>query len=234
MFTNKEFKGLRRAAARARKEKRVPELVIPIIEGESRNERCRSGVPFTNLDPLTDGTLKPGNPDAYYGARPEQLHRKVRDELSGQIIPSTQHDLPMVPNFFLAEKGLGESLEVAERQACYDGALGARGMHNLRSYQQDEPIYDNNAYTITSTYHGGTLKMYTSHVAPPRNTPGGPPEYHMTHLRSFAITDTPDTCREGLRAYRNGRDWCKEKRDEAIRQANERANLEEAEYSEPI
>ncbi|KAF2454500.1 hypothetical protein BDY21DRAFT_353104 [Lineolata rhizophorae] len=225
-FSDREFRNLKRADAHAAKEKQVSESVIPIIEGEIGDAKCRSGgIPFTNLDPLTDSTLKPGNPDIYYGARPEQLSRKVRDERGGYIIPSTQKELPIAPNCFLAVKGPDGSLAVARRQACYDGALGARGVHSLQSYQQDEPFYDNNAYTISSIYHGGRLQMYTSHVAPPRSS-GGRPEYHMTQLRSFDITDTPETCREGLRAYRNGRDWCKDKLGEAIRQANKRANLE--------
>ena len=45
---------------------------------------------------------------------------------------------------------------MCKRQALYDGALGARGIHELRSYVDPETAYDNNAYTITSTYHGGT------------------------------------------------------------------------------
>jgi hypothetical protein len=134
----------------------VSELVIPIIEGNIADARCRSGgIPFTNLDPLTDGKLKPGNPDIYYSARPEQLTREVRDELGGQIIPSTQHDLPIAPNFFVAAKGPDGSLAVAGRQACYDGTLGARSMHSLQSYGRDEPVCDNNASTITSIYHSG-------------------------------------------------------------------------------
>jgi hypothetical protein len=32
------------------------------------------------LNHLTDGTLVPGNPDCYYGARPEQLNRQIRSE----------------------------------------------------------------------------------------------------------------------------------------------------------
>ena len=67
--------------------------MIPIIEGDIRDAKCvAGGIPFTNLDHLTDGTLVPGNPDIYYGARPEQLARRVRNELSGHIIPSTQED----------------------------------------------------------------------------------------------------------------------------------------------
>ncbi|KAI0187943.1 hypothetical protein F4808DRAFT_466292 [Astrocystis sublimbata] len=43
---------------------------------------------------------------------------------SRRIVPSTQPDLPVAPNFFLAAKGPDGSLAVVERQACYDGALG--------------------------------------------------------------------------------------------------------------
>ena len=223
-FSEEAHEKFVRADAHASKEKQVMESVIPIIEGEIKDAKCVSGgIPFTNLDHLTDGTLVPGNPDRYYGARPEQLNREIRTELGSQIIPSTQHDLPTAPNFFLAAKGPDGSIAVAGRQASYDGALGARGMHSLQSYGQDEPAYDNNAYTVTSIYHGGTLKMYTSHPAQ-SDGPGCRPEYYMTQLRSFAMTDTADTFRQGATAFRNARDWTKERRDEAIGYANDRAN----------
>ncbi|KAK7177953.1 hypothetical protein PSPO01_16002 [Paraphaeosphaeria sporulosa] len=115
-FSNQDCKTFKQADAHATKEKQVSELIIPIIEGIIEDARCRSGgIPFNHLDPLTDGTLKPGKPDVYYGARPEQLSREIRNELSGHIIPSTQHDLPMAPNFFLAAKGPDGSLAVAGR-----------------------------------------------------------------------------------------------------------------------
>jgi len=162
--------------------------VIPVIEGKIRDAKCISGgIPFTNLNHLTDGTLVPGNPDRYYGARPEQLDRRVRTELSGHIIPSTQHNLPIAPTFFLAAKGPDGSLAVAGRQASYDGALGARGIQSLQSYRQDEPIYNNHTYTITSIYYGGTLKMYTSHASQPTD-PGGQPEYYMTQINGWSMT----------------------------------------------
>ncbi|KAK4075189.1 hypothetical protein Purlil1_12774 [Purpureocillium lilacinum] len=37
--------------------------------------------PFTNMGHLTDDSLEPGNPDLYYGARPEQLGRTVRKKI---------------------------------------------------------------------------------------------------------------------------------------------------------
>jgi hypothetical protein len=121
-----KFSDFRQADTDAFKEDQVMKSVIPIIEGKITGTKCVSGnILFTNLEHLTDSTLVPGNPDLYYGARPEQLNRRVRSELSDRIVPSTQHDLPIVPNFFLAAKGPDGSIAVAARQASYDGALGA-------------------------------------------------------------------------------------------------------------
>jgi hypothetical protein len=115
-FLDEDFRNFKRADVHASKEKQVTASVIPIIEGDIRDAKCISGgIPFTNLEHLTDGTLVPGNPDIYYGARPEQLNRRVRDELSGHIIPSTQDDLPIISNFFLAVKGPDGSAAVAKR-----------------------------------------------------------------------------------------------------------------------
>ena len=89
-FSNREFRKFKRADAHAYKEKQVSESVILIIEGKIGDTKCRSGgISFANLDYLTDGILKPRNPDLYYGARPEQLDRNVRNELSSQVVPST-------------------------------------------------------------------------------------------------------------------------------------------------
>jgi hypothetical protein len=64
-------------------------------------------------------------------------------------------------------------------------------MNSLQSYRQVKSVYDNNASTITSVYYAGTLKIYTSHPAQP-NGPGSRPEYYMTQLGYFAITDTAE------------------------------------------
>jgi hypothetical protein len=228
-FSEEAYEKFVQGDADAVKEKQVTTSVIPIIEGDIRDAKCVSGgIPFTNLDHLTDGTLVPGNPDIYYGARPEQLDRRVRKELSGHIIPSTQDDLPIAPNFLLAAKGPDGSLAVAGRQACYDGALGARGMHSLQSYGQEDSSYDNNASTITSIYHGGTLKMFTSHPSQPAS-PGDRCEYYMSQLNTWGMTGNIQTFRQGATAYRNARDWAKEQREEAIRRANKRAGECQAE-----
>ncbi|OJD25468.1 hypothetical protein ACJ73_03164 [Blastomyces percursus] len=134
--------------------------------------------------------------DRFYSARPEQLNRQIRDELSDTVILSTQDSRPILPNFFLEVKSPEESAAVAKRQACYDGALGARAMQSLQSYREAEPVYDSNAYTITSTYHDGQLKLYSSHPNP---------------TKLFW---------DGAAAYRNARDWAKERRDQFIKAVN--------------
>ncbi|EEH47850.2 uncharacterized protein PADG_03934 [Paracoccidioides brasiliensis Pb18] len=221
-FSDEHFRKFKRADTHSSKEQPVTSSVIPIIEGDVDDPKCAGGgYPLGNLAPLTDGTLAQAKPDHFYGARPEQLDRQIRSELSDHIFPATQDDLPMVPNFFLEAKGPDGSLAVATRQACYDGALGARGMHALQSYQQDGSTYDNNAYTLTLTYHGDTLKLYTTHLIKPEG-PGRRPEYIMTQLNTWGMTGNLETFRQGACAYRNARDWAKEKRDEFIRTTNER------------
>ncbi|EER39904.1 conserved hypothetical protein [Histoplasma capsulatum H143] len=221
-FSDGDFRKFKRADAQASKEKPVTTSVIPILEGDISDHKCVGGdYPFGNLAPLTDGTLALARLDHFYGARPEQLDRRIRQDLNRQIIPSTQDDLPMAPNFFLEAKGPDGSLAVATRQACYDGALGARGMDALQSYRQDEPISDNNTYTLTSTYHGGQLKMYATHIGKP-DDPNSRPEYFMTQLNGWCMTGNLDTFRQGASAYRNARDWAKEQRDGFIRAANEK------------
>ena len=227
-FSEEAHEKFVQADADAAKEKQVTTSVIPYIEGDIKDAKCVSGgIPFTNLAPLTDGTLVPGNPDIYYGARPEQLDRRVRDELGGHIIPSTQDDLPLAPNFFVAAKGPDGSLAVAGRQASYDGALGARGMRSLQSYGQEEPVSVNTASTFSSIYHGGQLKMFTIHPSQPASS-GSRSEYFIHQLRGWSMTSDPETFRQGATFYRNARDWAKEQRDEAIRRANEKVDEDRA------
>ncbi|EEQ29627.1 hypothetical protein McanMca71_006708 [Microsporum canis] len=220
-FSESEFRKFKRADTNASKEKPVISTVIPTIDGDISDSKCVGGdYPFGNLAPLTDGTLAHAKPDHFFGARPEQLNPEIRDKLCKFIIPSTQTSLPMLPNFFLEAKGPDGLPIVATRQACYDGALGARGIYKLQSYKE-KPIYDNNAYTITSTYQSGQLKIYTNHIAAPQDS-NGRPEYVMTELNAWSVAGNIDSFRQGVSAYRNARDWAKEQRDRLIRAANER------------
>jgi hypothetical protein len=111
---------------------------------------------------------------------------------------------------------------VAKRQAMYDGAVGARAMHKLQNYGADELVYDNMAYSFSSTYQDGRLQIYSTHPTKPL-TPGGQPEYHMTKTKGFDMTSDRETFVKGATAYRDNRDLAMTYRDSFIEQANERA-----------
>lgn len=222
-----EFIALNDNAAR---EQMVIKDILPVLEGKRKAcSQTDGGHLFNNLDPLTDGTLADAKPDFYHGASSNQLNPGIRKQLNRQIVPSTQSSGPVAPNFFVEAKGHTGSIPVAKRQACYDGALGARGMHALQQYGQEGSSsqpgnYDNNAYAITSTFHAGTLGMYATH--PIRSTDNNDPDRHTdyvtTQVGQWALHGDPETYQRGLGAYRNGRDLAKELRDGLIRQANER------------
>ncbi|KAJ6784304.1 hypothetical protein PWT90_04253 [Aphanocladium album] len=91
-----------------------------------------------------------------------------------------------MPNFFLEAEAPRGGADVAKRQPCSDGAIGARAMLNLQNYGKDEPVYDRNAQTFSSTYHDSTLKMDAHHVTAPA-AEGERREYHITQLRTFDL-----------------------------------------------
>lgn len=221
-FSDGAFEMFYETSDRTKDEDDVLADVIPTIAGtrEANYPFARNAL-FSNLDPLTDGTIVTPKPDIYYGAAPEQLDVTIRNELGRYIVPSTAADKPIAPNFFLEAKGPDGSPAVMMRQARYDGAVGARAMHSLQSYGQKEPVYDGQPYTYSSTYQDGTLKMYAHHATAPA-TASSQPEYHMSQLSSFSMTNARDTFVEGATAFRNARDLAKQHRDNFIQAANSR------------
>jgi hypothetical protein len=226
-FSDDDFKKFRTRMNSAKDEADVLASVLPIILGHSTSRHyCARNTMFTNLEPLTDDSIASPMPDIYYGAYPEKLARGARNELSSHIVPSTMEDKPMVPNCFVECKGNNGSGAVALRQACYDGAIGSRAMHSLQNYGLEEPKHDGKPYTFSSTLHLGTLKIYAHHVTAP-NKDGGRPEYHMSHIRSYAMDNDRDTFVEGAKALRNIRDLAKKYRDQFIDAANIRVEQHE-------
>lgn len=197
--------------------------VIPIIAGDPDipNE---GNLPFTNIESMTGGATVKAVPDFFDGARPGNIDKAVRDDLSRIIIPTKHADVPVAPNFFLEAKAPKGGADVALRQALHDGAIGARAMHALQNYAEEDPSFDGNAYSYSSTYHAGTgtLQLYTHHVTAP-TTPGGRPEYHMTKLRGFEMTDSRGTFVQGATTFRNVRDMAQKNRASFIQTANTRA-----------
>lgn len=229
-FTREDFLDFKEKNQEALTESKVMSKVFPIIAGTA-DIPSQENLYFGNLKDLTDGSMTKAKPDFYDGARPAELNKVVREHLNEYIEPSTKKNAPLLPNFFTEGKGPDGSAPVCKLQAMYDGALGARGMHELRSYVDPETAYNNNAYTITSTYHGGTgdLTIYATH-ANQSNNPQHPIEYRMTQLNGWKMTGNPDAFRQGASALRNARDWAKEKREDFIIAAN--SNAPNADYPE--
>ncbi|KAL2433920.1 hypothetical protein ABEF95_012877 [Exophiala dermatitidis] len=224
-FTDADYLAFKRENTRAKGETTTLFKVFPFIAGNEINHRAEADLPLKNLTPFDKG-LSELKPDLYHGASASAIHPRVRTDLGPYIIPSkADTSRPAVPNFFFEGKSAQGRADVATRQALIDGATGARAIHQLQNYKAKEPVYDNNAYSFSSTYHPGTggLQIYATHPTQPL-TAGGTAEYHMTKIRGFDITDSKKTFIEGATAYRNARDLAKTYRDTFIEQANQRAS----------
>lgn len=208
------------ACDRAADEPETMTHVVPIVTGKHQAKYWSAlNKAFSNLEPF-DEYLTDAKPDLYDGTAAEQIDQHVREHLNKQIIPSTNTTRPAVPNLFLEAKGNTGRIDVAKRQACYDGAFGARAMLSLQNYGAEEMEYDGNAYTFSVTFFYGLLKIYATHPTQPRS-PGGRPGYHMTCINSYEMTHSSEGFREGAAAYRNIRELAKTYRDKFINHANQ-------------
>ena len=201
-------------------EPQVMSQVFPKIVGSKRLPSGENLV-LGNLDPLTDGSLVDVQPDYYEGSRPGPPDRRIRARARRFFVPSTHEDAPFLPNFFGEAKTSAGKFAVARRQACYDGALGARGVHHLQSLGKEE-TYHKNAGTTSAIYRGGgSLKMYAHHLSQPRG-PGTSQHYHMTPLGGWDLTGSPETFRQGVSAFKNVRELVAKHREKLIEEANRR------------
>lgn len=219
---------------------------LDMVEGESLTISAahvkRGPVKLTNLQPLTPAHFVPGNPDRAYGARPETLERSIRDYLGTLVLPTAAQDI-LCPNFIVHIKGPDGTPRVAEIQAVYDGALAARGIQALWDFgregdQQDEEHEKKAAIarTLTCTFADGILRIFA--VARRQRGPAemnrlheqarSPPEdveYVTARLGSWLMAEDLDGFRRGALAFRNGLEWARRQRDEAITRANKRAHM---------
>ena len=222
-FSRGDFLHFRRRNDEATTEAEVMSQVFPMIIGKTNIPSGYNQV-FNNLKPLGDHISDP-QPDYFNGARTSEIRPKVRNDLEQYIVPSSQRHRPALPNFFTEAKGPDGKASKAKRQITQDLAAGARGMLMTQSYELDERVFDNKAHTFGSTYHSGTgtLQLYAMHPTEPGDA-DGKLEYHTTKINGYDLTGNQDTHRQGIGAFRNLRDLAKERRDEFIALANERAN----------
>lgn len=221
-FSTSAFKNFKLANSRVISEGKVMTDILPIIRGSAviPNE---GNLPFASLTSITEGTTVDAVPDLYDGSYAKEISKAVQQDLSKMITPTIHARAPVAPNFFIEAKAPRGGADVAKRQACLDGAIGARAMHSLQNYGEAKPAYDGNAYSFSSTYHNGQLMLYAHHVTGPA-AEGERPEYHMTQLKGYTLTSDRETFVTGATAFRNVRDRAQEQRDMLIKAANARAS----------
>lgn len=220
--SDRSFKSFKKAVVGAQDEDEVMSKAFPKIVGNSRHPSGQN-VPFGNLEQITKKIVVP-QPDWYQGELPGEGNRTLRERLNKAIVPSNRKERPFLPTYFAEAKGPDGSYTVARRQACHDGALGARVMHSLQSLGGTED-YDGKAYAASAIYHGeGDLKLFTHHMTQPRG-PGTLPHTHMNRIKALNLTDSPQSFREGRVAFRNVADKTSEYRVQFINDANRRNGI---------
>ena len=173
-----------------------------------------SSNPFSN-------NLLTHQPDLCYGAKSELIDQDLLEVLSDFIRPSKTRRCPMVPNCFLEFGGSWLPAPVMKRNACYHGALGARGIWHLQTYGKHDPLYaDENAYTFSSTLCNGTLKIYATHPVISSNTSHSI-QYHMTRLGTWTLTDSLEDFQSGFNTFGRIVTYAEELRIGIVEKANE-------------
>lgn len=105
--------------------------MLPIIIGEENIPNIRNRL-FMNLEAFTDD-ITDTKPDLYDGSDPTQIDTLPREDLCLFIVPLTQQSTYSA-KFLCRREGSGDASSVAERQAYYDGTLGACTMRQIQSF----------------------------------------------------------------------------------------------------
>jgi hypothetical protein len=176
---------------------------------------------FGNLIPLPiTNEIVPARPSYYYGENLQSIHPSIFEMLCGSIVPTVKWDL-ILPNFFL-QLFCEAPRMLAEDKALYSGIQGAHAIHALREYIDSDTSYDGNAYTITAILDDMCLGLYAVHLTQPSHD-RDLPEYHLNCLKFWVISESLETFREAVNAYRNARDFTRRVRRELINKANSKA-----------
>ncbi|KAJ3576628.1 hypothetical protein NPX13_g3637 [Xylaria arbuscula] len=224
-FSQEDFENFERINAAIANEDDVMIEILPVLCGANKIFSKRNFL-FTEFTPITDGSTSKPKPDMFDGAHLDEIDNLLRKDgkIYPLIIPTKHLQVPVAPNFFLEVKSQRGDPAVLKRQACYDGANGARAMHCLQNYGKSVAVYDGNAYTFSAIYHPGlcTLELYAHHLTKPA-VPGGKPNYHMTKVTGHYLGHNRQYLADALTAFRNLRDLARECRDKFIKVANDKA-----------
>ncbi|KAB8356576.1 hypothetical protein FH972_024158 [Carpinus fangiana] len=130
-FTEADFEDFQDANDAARTEPVVMSTAFRHMVGKSKIPNLEN-VAFGNLAPITGTHVVTPRPDFYDGSQAGDLEPSIRDELK--------------------VKGSEGSMAVGQLQANHAAVLGARGMHELRRFINQDTALDGKAYTLSMTY----------------------------------------------------------------------------------
>lgn len=190
--------------------------VFPAIRGGLRYLAAVSRISPNLADLSDDDKLIIPKPDYMEGCEMFHANMRLCAVLSPYIVTANVEEAPFAPNFFTKILGNLDSLEAAEKQARYDGALGARGIHMMLNLEKATEVFDGKAYTVTFIYYAGFLRMYL-HFIVPTGDPKYPRCYQTAVVSSWAMEDL-EGFRDGVTAYRNAQDIAHALREEIVRQ----------------
>ncbi|KAK8106991.1 uncharacterized protein PG998_009004 [Apiospora kogelbergensis] len=238
-FTDDDFDDFCYWQETARTEVMVFSDLKSYLDKDKENDKTTDAeIFFFNLDPITNGQITAAKPDYFCYSEKSEIDGPIVKAIGNLILPSRRYSYAL-PNFFIEAKGPQGNAAVAKRQAQYDGALGARAMHSLRTYLQpgSDPVYDRKAYTITVTFASGILNFYTTHIDGldyTKNHDEPRPCYVMTKVAGFQMDIDAEQFRRGITAFRNAKRWAERQRKEAIKLANSRNRAQVGGIGGPI
>lgn len=220
-FTAAQFLEFQNISQDSRIENQVMRYIYPYFRESAKQDGLHSAQqnrPCKNWRPLIpppSGAKTQKNPlvipqpDLWDGLR-KQKYRKLRKALYKWIVPANRRS-PSLSNFFGEFKSPRGTAACAIRQACYDGALGARGMHKAQNLGKEggKEVYDNNAYTISFWYGSGSMNAYLHWKSPPKFA-GDEIPYNMYLVGQWALIADIEDFRRGITAFRNARDMAYE------------------------
>lgn len=195
---------------------------VPAIVG-----RCRlphtGNVSWNNMSSMTDDQTVAPQPDLYYGFRVSDIDKSIRNDIDSLIIPSKTKGAPGAPYMILENKGRHGSLEVVKYQATHGGAATARAQFALKNFGLADPIYDDEVLAEAWTYScsPGDLTRYVVRVSKPA-AGSSQPGYHLTHIKTYHITESIDQFRKGVSAFRHCRSEAHAKALARLEKAQER------------
>ena len=205
--------------------------VMTVLGGRIGKERR---VRFSNIRPLSkrfERRLKP-MPDSWDGVPDTDLDESMLDILEDDIQPNP--DVPWIlPNFFLDVAD--EETDIRAR-CCHTAAVGARGMQKLQSFidkgrsneaDGEDPLQDHRARTLSVIYYPdeeAAIEIYATHTEESRFG-DGKLEYDVHLVGRWNLCGSFAEFREGIAAFINARQFCRDQRHDLIIAANAVADV---------